>query len=80
MAIYIGIRKIEEDQDSKYYVFFDCNENEYGKISVNVHSGEVTVIEIADERAERFVLPRVKRAVAKQFENGKLPDEFCYAA
>lgn len=80
MAIYIGLKKIDEDDVTAFYSFFECNGCEYGTLGIDKISGEVVLIKIVNPKKIGFAFPRARRAIQKAFDAGQCPDECCYTA
>jgi hypothetical protein len=80
MAIYIGLRKVEEDEGLKIFEFFRSDGSVYGHIAVDKTNGEASLLDAIDERGEKFAFPRARRVIQREWEKGGLPDEFYYAA
>jgi hypothetical protein len=77
MAIYIQIRKTDEDQSGATYEF-GPSEGIIGTVFVARATREVSLLHIDDPQKENFYLSRVRRAL--QRETGEFPDDTCYAA
>jgi len=77
MAIYIQIRKKDEDQSGATYEF-GSSEFIIGTVFVARATREVSLLQIDDPQKEEFYLSRVRRAL--QRETGKFPESTCYAA
>ena len=77
MAIYIQMRKREEDQTGAIYEFgpSDCI---IGTVFIARATREVSLLQIDDPQKEEFYLSRVRRVL--QRETGEFPESTCYAA
>jgi len=80
MAIYIGLKLIDEIESLKTFSFFRSCGEAYGTISVDMKTGEPSLLSFEDSRAEKFAYPRACQAIKRHLDNGDLPDEFCYGA
>ena len=80
MAIYVGLKLEEQDEDLRVYSFFRSNGSPYGRLAVDIRTEEVVLLEALDDRAEWFAFPRACRALERSFRQGELPDELCFAA
>ncbi len=79
MAIYIQIRKLEENESGVTYAF-GPSEGLIGKVMLTKATGQVELIEIDDPRKAGLFVPRVARALAKHHAQGDYPVKTCYAA
>jgi hypothetical protein len=77
MAIYIQIRKTDEDQTGAIYEF-GPSEGIIGAVFIARATREVSLLRIDDPKKEEFYLSRVRRAL--QRDSGGFPDSTCYAA
>ena len=64
----------------RVYTFSKVCGELYGTLIVDTDTEEICLIDIANERAEKFAFPRVCRAFKTAFTRGILPEEFSYAA
>ena len=74
MAIYVGLKSIEEDENLKVYKFFRSDGSLYGHLSIDKETGEIELIDSVDQRGEGFAFPRARKALKDRWENGELPD------
>jgi len=77
MAIYIQIRKTDEDQSGATYEF-GPSEGIIGTVFVARATREVSLLHIDDPKKEEFYLLRVRRALER--ETGDFPESTSYAA
>ncbi|MCH6259488.1 hypothetical protein MLD52_23230, partial [Puniceicoccaceae bacterium K14] len=78
MAIYIGLKSIEENEKTKMYSFFDCNGKEHGILGYDKETKEIELLRMTNERVEIFSYPKAKKALLLELEKGILPDELAY--
>lgn len=79
MAIYIGIRQIDEDGECRFYEFHNAEGNSYGILGVELTSMEFTLIESHHERCG-FAYSRACRAIEREAARGHIPPELSYNA
>ena len=80
MAIYIGLKLERHDGDTRTYSFFRSDGSPYGRLAVDLNSGEIILIDSDNSAAETFAFPRACQAIKKRLSKGELPDEFSYSA
>ena len=80
MAIYIGLKTISEDENTKVYSFFRSCGEEYGTIGVDKSNMEIVLLTFSDEAASGFAFPRARRAIERCLKQGELPDQCAYRA
>ena len=81
MAILIIIRVEGRDGSTRSFRFENADKTRFGHGMLDLNGPEVVLLSASDERAEKFMFPRVVRAIDKrlsQYED--VPDEFWYAA
>ncbi len=79
MAIYIQIRKIDEDATGATYEF-GPSEGFIGTVFVEKATREVSLLHIDDPKREAFYFSRVRRALQRHLEAGEFPASTCHAA
>ena len=79
MAIYIEIRKMDEDASGAIYEFGPL-EGFIGTVFVDRATQEVLMLHIVDPKKQDFYVSRVRRALQRHLEAGELPARTCYAA
>jgi len=79
MAIYVLIRKKEENDSAVKYEFGPTEER-LGVLEIAKDSGEVSVLtEVPDDGEQVFSL-RAHRKVIQHWRQGQFPDETCWAS
>ena len=81
MAILIFIKVEDRDGSIRSLRFANAEDTRWGAAVVDATTSEIALLSASDERAEKFMFPRVVRAIEKRLEEeGDVPDEFWYAA
>lgn len=79
MAIYIQIRKTDEDDSGATYEF-GPSEGFIGTVFVERATHEVSLLHIDDPKKQDFYFSRVRRALQGHLEAGEFPASTFYAA
>lgn len=79
MAIYIQIRKTEEDATGALYKF-GPSEGFVGTVFVEKATRAVSLLHIDDPKREEFYLSRIRRALQPHLDAGEFPESAYYAA
>ena len=79
MAIYIQIRKTDENTNGVTYAF-GPSEGLIGTVFVERATGEVSLLSIDDPGRQEFYLSRVRRVLLRHLAAGEYPASTCYAA
>lgn len=82
MAIFFPIKCVARDDELIVLEFSkakDCGYLVLGKVCVDLLTNEIELIETFDVDAERVFVP-VRWAIERKLRDGRIPDEFAYAA
>lgn len=79
MAIYVGIERLNENDEFAEYSF-GPNENERGRLRINKQSGEIDVLEeVAGDESKKYSV-RAVRKLTLHFRANELPEVTCFAS
>lgn len=79
MAIYVGIRKIEEDAEYVTYEF-GPNEERVGSIRLTKEDGQMEVISEVPDDDKRAYSPCAKRKLLLHWRKQEFPEKTCFAS
>ena len=79
MAIYVGIRKLNANDDFAEYSF-GPTEEEVGRLRINKSSGEVEILEEVEGDDSKKYSTRAARKLTLHFRKNEFPDSTCFAS
>jgi hypothetical protein len=79
MAIYIAIRKIDENANTVDYTF-GLSEGADGRLRLDKVSGQVSLLQAAPGDHQNRFYGRAAHKVRKHWEDGEIPDKTCWAS
>lgn len=79
MAIYIEIRKINENDSLVEYRFSE-DDDSFGIVLCDKKTGDSELMSISDESRKNFVLDRVEYMLRKCYRNNEYPDNIDFMA
>ena len=79
MGIYVLIRRVEFTDDSADYVF-GASESALGRMRVDRHTGEVTLVTPAPDDAKVVLFSRAAFKLRKHWLKGEMPEKTCWAS
>jgi hypothetical protein len=81
MAMFIGIIKVREDDESAWYEFGRTEEpSSTGMLRITKADGEVTLVKELPNDPESRVYRRAARKVSIAWREGRYPDKTCWAS
>jgi hypothetical protein len=79
MALYIEIRKTEENSSEVIYTF-STDLSGLGKVSIHKKTGDCNILKEPENDVEHILSSRVCRKLAKHWQKGEFPDITCWAS
>ena len=79
MAIYVGIKRLNADDEFAEYSF-GPNDDKLGRLRINKRSGEIEVLEeVAGDESKKYSV-RAARKLILHFRSNEFPEVTCFAS
>ena len=79
MAMYIAIRKLNEN-DTMVCYSFGIEDNSTGRLEIDKASGQVRIVDQAPEDESSRISSRAAHKLRQHWEKGEYPDSTCWAS
>ena len=81
MAIYVGIRKISEDEIEVIYAFgTETDERLTGRLRLDKTNGEIEELQPCQQDSQQRFFRRAARKLSLHYQRGEYPDSTCWAS